>query len=179
MDLKNQTTQWILIGIGALIILAGGWWVMTRNNAATPALVEDASTASGSVEEGSGAEADTGTGAASSSGPSGTQAQTPASGEVVVVEDQAAGSSVVVASASLTKPSWIAIKDAAGWILGARRFDMTSVPESSIPLLRATEAGKIYYAVIYVDDGDKAFDFKKDTVVVQAGTAVNDSFLAR
>ena len=47
----------------------------------------------------------------------------------------------------------------------------------SVELLRNTEEGGTYYAVIYVDDGDKKFDHKIDLLATTAdGNPVMDVF---
>lgn len=86
------------------------------------------------------------------------------------VKDQSAGNVVHVSQVTLKENSWIAIREDSnggmGNILGAAWY-----PEgrhtASVSLLRATEPDKIYYAVIYTDDGDKKFDFNKDKLVVK------------
>src|SRR3990167_6515166 len=63
-----------------------------------------------------------------------------------------------------------------GNILGAQLFD--SVSNSGIvELLRGTEEGKIYYAIIRQDDGDRAFDLTKDILMTDTdGIFVSTEF---
>lgn len=89
----------------------------------------------------------------------------------VNVKDQRAGASVFLTRVSLTAPSWIVIHEdiAEAWgnILGAQRFD-AGVYQGSVDLLRGMEAGAVYYAVIYRDDGDKLFDRATDQPLADA-----------
>ncbi|MBX4198226.1 hypothetical protein KW782_02715 [Candidatus Parcubacteria bacterium] len=74
----------------------------------------------------------------------------------LIVEDQGAGRMVNVSELRLKQPGWVAIHDdvngTPGRILGARVFD-TGTSAGAVELLRATETGKSYFAVIHDDDG--------------------------
>lgn len=87
-------------------------------------------------------------------------------GMIMVVSPQAPGKNVVVAKVSMTISGWVAIHEETSGkparILGARRFDKGVYSDVNVELLRATESGKIYYAMLHADDGDRAFDVKKD-----------------
>lgn len=85
------------------------------------------------------------------------------SGEAVVVQSQQAGGLVRVDSVTITRPSWVVVREE-GWILGAARLDQ-SATEVTVPLLRETESGNTYEVVVYVDDGDKEFDHLADVLV--------------
>jgi len=162
MDTKNPTVQWAAIGIGLLLIIVGAWWTLTQKRSSEA--IVSAPTENSTVTET----------ATATSKPTAS-----ASGEKVVAEDQGAGGSVKVASVSLTKTSWVAVKDAKGWVLGAARLGAGSHSNVTVPLLRATTAGINYYVVIFVDDGDNVFDHKKDAVLTNAaGTALFDNFYA-
>jgi hypothetical protein len=93
-----------------------------------------------------------------------------ASGETITVNDQAAGMNVVVTNVTLIKPSWVAIRDTRGWILGAAWF-AAGAENVSVPLLRGTVAGQTYQAVIYVDNSDKTFDLHTDSIVLASESA--------
>ncbi len=84
----------------------------------------------------------------------------------LVVNDQPAGSMVVIARAVLEQYAWIAIHEdksgVPGNILGARLFSAGTTSDT-VELLRAMVPGKVYYAMAHRDDGDKSFDIKKDT----------------
>lgn len=81
------------------------------------------------------------------------------------VEDQSAGSIIHITGLSITEPRWVAIYDERdgqpGWILGAKRF-LSGDTEGDVMLLRATESGKKYYAVIHNDDGNLEFNKQLD-----------------
>lgn len=101
--------------------------------------------------------------------------------DTVAVRDQAVGDRVHLDEVILTASGWVAIHetnpdDSLGAILGAARFD-TGVWQGEVLLLRDTQKGKRYQAVIYHDDGDKEFDFKKDVIVMRDGAPVMTSFI--
>ncbi|MEK7606084.1 MAG: hypothetical protein AAB458_00585 [Patescibacteria group bacterium] len=96
----------------------------------------------------------------------------------VAVKNQKAGDVVYVDSVTLTKSGWVAIREeSSGSILGAARFD-GGVWQGTIILLRAMTVGSSYSAIVFHDDGDKEFDFKKDTVVMRNDVVVSASFIA-
>jgi hypothetical protein len=84
----------------------------------------------------------------------------------LVVPSQAPGK-VVNLAYTLDANSWIAIRDNVngkpGNILGARLFGKGS-REGSIELIRATEVGKSYFAVVHNSNGDQKFDSKADAI---------------
>jgi hypothetical protein len=89
---------------------------------------------------------------------------------ILMIEDQPAGLEVFVKKIDLPKSGWLAIREdngkgEPGNILGAQLFDpgMTS---GKVELLRNTEEGKIYYAMILSDNGDRAFIPKMDLPVL-------------
>ena len=83
----------------------------------------------------------------------------------VSVSDQLAGFAVQIDRATLAEDGWIVIaEDVEGepaYLLGASRRDAGTYENVDVELLRNTEEGNTYYAVIYKDDGDKQFDNKK------------------
>lgn len=93
----------------------------------------------------------------------------------IAVGDQAGGKTVTITSVSLPSSGWVAVHEDAtgrpGKILGAQRFSKGTHAKGVVELLRATENGKTYYAMLHDDDGDRTFDPKKDT-----GTAVMTKF---
>jgi len=90
-------------------------------------------------------------------------------GYIVSVSDQKAGRIVYASQVVFEKESWLVIREQVdgkiGNILGARRYP-SGTHIGVVNLLRNTEPGRIYYAVIFIDDGDGEFDFKKDTKLV-------------
>lgn len=89
----------------------------------------------------------------------------------VIIENQAAGRSVKVSQIVLEAPGWIAIRDDVNGkpgprILGAKLFDK-GTNTGTVELLRATESGKSYYAILHTDDGSyKNFDSKLDKALL-------------
>ena len=101
-------------------------------------------------------------------------------GYSVSVIDQEAGNVVHIAQAVFEKEAWVAIREdrdgQLGNILGAYRYP-AGTNSGSVELMRGTIAGNIYYAVIYIDDGDKEFDFKKDALVEENSKVLVAKFL--
>ena len=166
MDI-DKNTWWIIGGIGGAVLLLLVLWLLTSSqpsksvetntdtNSQFPAYNNADATESASAE------------------------QTVASGETISVNDQTAGMSVVVGAVTLTKPSWVAIRDTKGWVLGAAWLS-ASATAVSVPLLRATKTGETYQAVIYVDNGDKMFDLHADSLVTASENApVSATFNAK
>lgn len=85
---------------------------------------------------------------------------------IVLVKDQSAGGSVFVSRVEVESSGWVAIHEDAGGqmgnVLGARRFD-PGVHQGTVELLRGTEKGKMYYATLRRDNGDKEFGLDSDT----------------
>jgi hypothetical protein len=88
----------------------------------------------------------------------------------VAVGDQKAGSEVDISNVKVEKETWVVIREDNGLgelgnILGASLFWSGTYNDGKVALLRPTEAGKNYYAVLYTDDGDRIFDFGKDQLL--------------
>ncbi len=100
----------------------------------------------------------------------------------VEVNDQPAGDKVEVTMATLSKAGWVVIHEddngAAGKVLGARRYE-PGIYLAEVELLRPTESGKMYYAMLHLDDGDKEFNLSNDGPIKgEDGRVVMDSFKA-
>lgn len=162
----NNVTQWVIIGAAVLVLVVGGAWLVTRNRATDEAR--------GTNEKATTTQSTT-TSTVTGGVPNGT-VTSDSDGESVRVEAQAPGSTVRIASMELTRASWIAIRDDRS-ILGAAWFP-SSATGGEVHLQRATESGKSYRAVIYVDDGDKKFDYKKDRLITSGGNPVGSTFTA-
>ena len=147
----NAKRNQALAIIAAVIAIAALWIYADKNGRFFP---------SGKIVDDSGLATTT-----DASASEGTQETVDISGESLEIADQPEGLDVGLKSVTLSKPSWVAIKDENGWILGAARFD-ESAENVSVPLLRATLKGLRYGALIYVDNGDRAFDFHTDMPVV-------------
>ncbi len=173
---ENANVNWVIAGVGLLIIIVGGWWVISHNasgagtmatSTATTTMTDNTST-SGSDTNSQSAGSETTTG--SSATPEPTAA---ASGDTVSVADQPAGTSVAVASVTLSKDGWVAIRDDKGWTLGAAWFPAGTQHTVSVQLLRATEAGKRYQALLFIDTaGDHTFDVHGETLVTNSDGSI-------
>lgn len=178
----------VIIGVLVFVILVGGALMLASQRAAT-----DGTSATDSSEGDSKesmdfttpdeADSDSASSADDSSAvkpQTGTFQTTMADGDSVNVVDQSAGKSAVIQSISLSKLAWVAIRDKNGWILGAERLEAGDHANVTVTLLRATMAGTSYEAVLYVDDGDRAFDLHKDSLVMKSdGSAVSAAFLTK
>lgn len=175
-----NTRNWVITGIIAIIVIVLIGWAIAAKRAGSPVVGSSTSTTTGQTDTTAGSTSgSTNEPSVNPSSVSSSGASAVASGETVTTQDQPAGISVSIAQATLKNPSWIAIKDTNGRILGAGWFS-TSGEHLSVPLLRATEAGQVYQAVIYVDDGDKQFDFHKDTLLTSSeGAPVSSTFRAQ
>lgn len=117
-----------------------------------------------------------------------TMVDTPAGVSVpgtnaVAVEDQLAGNTVEVTMVTLSAAGWVVIHEdnngVPGRVLGAHRYD-PGLYLAEVELLRDTEVGNTYYAMLHTDDGDKQFDLSKDLPMLGAdGKVIMDSFVAR
>lgn len=183
MDL-NDTTNRVIAVIVLLLIFIGGWWLIARNAVNSKAvtgktdstMTDSASDASKDVDDSTSGTMQKPSG---DTGASMSPSTTTSGDEAVAVADQPAGSAVSVSSASLSQLGWLAVRDADGHVLGAKRLEAGTSSNVPIELLRATKAGEHYQVLIYVDDGDKEFDLHKDTIVTkQDGTVAGTSFAA-
>lgn len=99
----------------------------------------------------------------------------------IVTDDQPAGVAVAI-TVKIEKESWIAIHEDAGGnpgkILGAQIFP-AGEHMGKIELLRGTEAGKKYYAMLHADNGDRVFDYRVDLPITnESEEPVTDAFTA-
>ena len=90
----------------------------------------------------------------------------PAGESMVEVANQNAGDRVVIISHTLDRTGWIVVREDVdgniGNILGARLSDSGGFVGGEVKLLRNTEPGKVYYVLLYADDGNRAFDIATD-----------------
>jgi hypothetical protein len=152
----NYTLIWIVL---ILVVIGAGWWIGGANFAGAPL---DTSTSEETMEENESPSETALSGSINTGTVPEVMVPITVAGNAIDVSNQAHGDSVVVASASLSKMGWIAVLDSRDWILGAGRFPGGTHTNVHIPLIRATESGQPYKAVIYLDDGDGKFDHKKD-----------------
>ncbi len=99
----------------------------------------------------------------------------------ITADDQPAGTMVAIA-VKTEKEAWVAVHEDAngkpGNILGAQIFP-AGTHLGKINLLRGTESGKKYYAMLHADDGDRAFDYTTDLPLKDmAGEPIMHAFMA-
>ena len=166
MDL-NDTTNRVIGAIVLLLVFIGGWWLIARNTVSTgaPIVSTDTNSTAGNTTNA------TNTGDVTPV-PAPTAPTVEASGESVEVADQPAGMTVTVASAKLAEMGWVAVRDNGGRTLGAARLEAGVHAGVVVELLRGTLSGERYQVLVYVDDGDRAFDLPKDSLVMNAGAGV-------
>lgn len=89
----------------------------------------------------------------------------------VKVFNQNSGIQVYIEKVILNKAGWVAVHEkqngTAGTILGAQLFDKGE-HSGFVDLLRGTIPGKSYYAVLHEEDGDRAFNIRKDLPLLNA-----------
>lgn len=90
--------------------------------------------------------------------------------DAIIVRNQSAGRMVVIEKAVFEEDGWVVIHEGTashiGNALGATRFD-SGVHSGVVELLRATEAGEMYRAVLYRDNGDREFNLDSDFPFLQ------------
>lgn len=91
----------------------------------------------------------------------------------LLVRDQAPGLRVDLAMVTIARDGWVVIHEEMdgkpGRILGARRVGAGAGLSVSVELLRPTEEGRVYFAMLHADDGDRAFDHTRDLPLQDAG----------
>ena len=100
----------------------------------------------------------------------------------IAVNNQPAGSSVLVQMAVFAEPGWVAIHEerdgGLGNTLGAGWFP-AGQNSGTIELLRGTVPGGTYYAVLHKDDGDRQYNYKIDAPLTDPeGNALMMKFVA-
>ncbi|MFA6536007.1 MAG: hypothetical protein WC250_03635 [Candidatus Paceibacterota bacterium] len=146
MDEKKSNGKYVVIAVVAFLVGFGSAWLWLTKSPAGVAIVGDKT--SGKVENKTGLEI---------------------TGNSIVVGDQVAGISASIDSVKVEKTSWVAIHEdnngAPGNILGAQLFE-AGEHSGSVELLRGMLPAKTYYAMIHTEDGDRAFDPKKDLPLI-------------
>jgi hypothetical protein len=103
--------------------------------------------------------------------------------DYIAVDNQTAGNKVIIKTLALPSTSWVAvheIKDGVtSAILGAGRFRPENASGEVELVVRNTEAGKTYQAVVHTDDGDDTFSYKTDVPFVVDGKEVMATFTAQ
>ena len=161
---KSEMGTYIVIVIIAFALGLGSGWLWLKKNVALNGEVKDKKTAENASEE-----------------INKMPIENLLADNSILVNAQPAGVEVVVEKVILAKMAWVVVRedDGAGQpgkILGAQLFD-AGVGVGRVELLRGTEAGKTYYALIYSDNGDRAFDPKLDSPLTDAsGQSVMATF---
>lgn len=103
-----------------------------------------------------------------------------AKNNTVSVIDQLAGDRVLIKEITLEESGWAVVHEdiegVPGNALGAQRFDPGTFENGYVELLRNTENNKLYYVILYTDDGDGEFDIKKDTQILAGETPISTTF---
>lgn len=83
---------------------------------------------------------------------------------------QTSGTQVHVKRVTVERAGWVAIHEIEGGhvlnALGARRLDAGTHNDIVVELLRATEPGREYAAILYVDNGNKEFEVRGDLPMI-------------
>ena len=162
---QNQTIA--LVVVVAVVAGGVGFWFGTMN-----ARPEAPASASDITDEAAGNQPTAGADLTLSGG-----------ANTIAVDDQDAGSTATIRMATLSEEGWVVIHEdwggGPGNILGARRLSAGEHQAVVIELLRSTEGGKVYYAMLHRDDGDKAFAHTRDLPIMDAeGSPIMMRFVA-
>ncbi|PJE64904.1 MAG: hypothetical protein COU90_00080 [Candidatus Ryanbacteria bacterium CG10_big_fil_rev_8_21_14_0_10_43_42] len=101
---------------------------------------------------------------------------------VISVDNQRAGNSVRITRVGLAVSGWVAVREVSqgvfGNVLGAAWFPAGMHTDVDVELLRGTEGGEEYAAVLYVDTADdhQFFIEQEQLVTNEAGSMVMSSF---
>ena len=181
MDANKTTTNWIIAGLVALVVIIGGGWLIARERSGSMSGGNATSTAatekvSDTVSEKAGSTSQAASAAAAMS----DDKTASAMGETVTVSDQAAGSKVTVSEVSVKKPTWVAVRDTRKWYPGAVLVTGDK-SDLEIPLLRPTVAGDTYEVVLFADNGDGKFSIHGGDMLVVGteGAPVSSTFKAQ
>lgn len=163
MPTANRTNQY-LIGAAIIIVLIAAGLLWSRGDRAPKTPAAETKTATTTEE----VMVKTTTTTADD-----RQSVTQAAGESVAADDQPAGMTVN-ASFTLSRDSWVGVRDASGILMGVGRFG-PGATTGVIELLRATAPGETYTMVVFTDDGNRVYDLYADPIV----EGVGDTFKAQ
>ena len=170
---ENNSTKVVVTAIIAFLVGFGSAWLYLGRTANVPVLddIKDDNTITEDVNDATTDDTEDGV------------SVNPTSSDLLVVKDQTAGAEVTVEKSALTEVGWVVVRenDGAGnpgRILGAQLFDVGN-QTGKVELLRGTVAGNIYFAMVYTDNGDHAFDPKKDLPLVVDGKTAMATFKAQ
>ena len=177
----DSTARVIGIIIGIVVIFALAAWgivaLHNRSNTGANTAQNATSTTSGSDTnatsntDNSQTSGNTGTNTGASNTQTASQPTTAGGASFTVPSPQAAGATVNVDNLNLSAPTWVIVYDddngKPGNILGATLLFPTD-KSGLVYLLRATIPGTTYLASAAVDNGDKAFNLKDESVVTDS-----------
>lgn len=164
MDMENRNNQ-IIVGIVVLIIVVLlGWWLFAKRSAEVGNDFGNATSTESTITEIPSTDGEIGSTQGNTSPTK--NPSTSSSNEELSVVNQGAGGMVSVASVTLSKAGWVAVRDSKGlWVLGAAWLPAGAHTNVNVALLRNTVTGEDYQAVVYLDNGDKLFDLHVDDFV--------------
>ena len=158
MDFKDKNQLIAAVAVVVVVAAVGGFWLgwTTARQSGEQAMLDGGGDVSGAVLVG---------------------------GNAIAVADQPAGMNVAISMVTLAKDGWVAIHEdrdgKPGNILGAQWFPAGQARSGSVELLRSTENGKVYYAMLHSDDGDHKFDRAVDIAISDPlGNAIMMRFVA-
>lgn len=165
-DNKNSVSAKVVTALIIGLILgfaAGAFWQGRRNSAPLPSETAATAAAAGAVAEAAEEKKETETGAALPNAPK----SVPETGTgAILVVDQAAGGTAIISQVISADSVWVAVREersgVPGNILGARKVPAGTSSAVIVELLRPTVAGARYFAVLYRDAGDPAFNYRED-----------------
>lgn len=153
---STKYTGMVVAGVVAGILIGWGWTAF--RSPTSDVTVEQGKT---STDTGTNLGVDTNTVPALGSNPS-----------LTITSPQPAGTSVAIAKAIVSVPTWIVIYEnnsgKPGNALGAALF-FAEGQAGTVELLRATLPGRSYLAVKQVDNGDRKFSLKDDQLLSEGG----------
>ena len=107
----------------------------------------------------------------------------PGGTDSILVENQRAGSTVILRHAEFMQARWVVVREMKenrdmGNILGAGWFPAGTHEEIGVELLRGTMGGEEYYVVVFADEGgDKRFEHTVDKPLINAsGNVIRATF---
>ena len=174
----NSNTGVVIAVIVLLIVLVGGWFVTSH---ARPGMVAGDEMTMGTTTSNTMNNSQTSGASTMSTSTLGISAQTTmADGNAVTVANQAAGAKVMISALTVSKLTWVTVRDSSGKTLGAALFPMGTHTDVSVSLLRKTVAGQSYEVLLYFDNGQKSFNLKEETLVENPnGTVAGATFNAQ
>lgn len=146
MEEQKTNSRYIIVAILAFLVGFGSAWLWLTKSEAGAKILKDKTANQILLENGN-----------------------EPTGNSIVVSDQVAGISAKIDLVELEKLSWVAIHEdnngAPGNILGAQLFD-SGANSGTVELLRGMLPARTYYAMVHLEDGDRAFDPKKDLPLI-------------